>query len=187
MGDVSSANPRGDLTRELRPWPDRGHSISVYGRGSDCPSGCRLVEDSRKDFGRRIHELLRAHDLSLDALAERTGLHSTYVSGVERRQRAPSLDVVGWQANGLGDTSGIIRDLKRQCGSRLRHVSRNQRRRLHGIAGSSPPARGHWATVAWIVEGSHSRLISTVATALCSFLRLLRDVRRSDSALAHAS
>jgi len=79
------------------------------------------VEDLRLAFGRRIRELRLDRELSQEELAERAGLHWTYVSGVERGQRAPSLDVVGRFANGLGVTlAELFGPLKRQYRPRFR-------------------------------------------------------------------
>lgn len=79
------------------------------------------MEDLRLAFGRRIRELRRDRELSQEELAERAGLHWTYVSGVERGQRAPSLDVVGRLANGLNLTPAeLFGALKRQYRPRFR-------------------------------------------------------------------
>lgn len=80
-----------------------------------------VVEDLRLAFGRRIRELRRDREFSQEELAERTGLHWTYVSGVERGQRAPSLDVVGRLANGLSVTlAELFGPMKRQYRPRFR-------------------------------------------------------------------
>jgi transcriptional regulator with XRE-family HTH domain len=60
------------------------------------------VEDLRRAFGRRVRELRKQSGLSQEQLAERAGLHWTYVSGVERGLRTPGLDVIGRLAQGLG-------------------------------------------------------------------------------------
>ncbi len=67
--------------------------------------GAALVDwpDARlASFGRRIRELRATAKLSQEQLAERAGLHWTYVSDVERGRRGPSLDVIGRLALGLG-------------------------------------------------------------------------------------
>ena len=46
-------------------------------------------------FGRRMHELRTIAKLSQVELAEKAGLHSTYISELERGFKRPSLDVVG--------------------------------------------------------------------------------------------
>jgi transcriptional regulator with XRE-family HTH domain len=62
------------------------------------------VADLRVAFGRRVRELRDKRRLSQEAVAERAGLHWTYVSEVERGRRGPSLDVIGRLALGLGVT-----------------------------------------------------------------------------------
>jgi transcriptional regulator with XRE-family HTH domain len=48
--------------------------------------------DIKKVFGRNLKKYRTAFGLSQEALAERCGLHRTYVSDVERFQRSISLD-----------------------------------------------------------------------------------------------
>lgn len=54
---------------------------------------------------RRHRELLR---LSQEALAERSGIDRTYISGVERGVRNPTLDVMQRIARGLGVDLDVV-------------------------------------------------------------------------------
>jgi transcriptional regulator with XRE-family HTH domain len=54
---------------------------------------------------RRHRELLR---ISQEELAERAELHRTYVSGVERGTRNPTLDVMQRLADALGSDLDVI-------------------------------------------------------------------------------
>ncbi len=47
--------------------------------------------DIRAQFGRRVRELRATRKLSQEALAQRAGLHFTYLSQVERGRRNVSL------------------------------------------------------------------------------------------------
>lgn len=58
--------------------------------------------DIRKVFGRKVRELREKLDLSQEAFADEIGLHRTYISGVERGVRNPTITVVEKIARGLG-------------------------------------------------------------------------------------
>lgn len=58
--------------------------------------------DPRKLFGLRVRELRHACQLSQEELAERAGLHVTYLSGVERGHRNVSLLNIHRLADALG-------------------------------------------------------------------------------------
>jgi transcriptional regulator with XRE-family HTH domain len=55
----------------------------------------------RKNFGARIRALRAALDVSQEELGFRTGLDRTYISGIERGIRNPSLDNIGKLAKEL--------------------------------------------------------------------------------------
>ena len=59
-------------------------------------------EQLRAAFGRRVRELRRERGLSQEKLAERAGVHMTYISGIERGLRNPSLVNIGRIADALG-------------------------------------------------------------------------------------
>lgn len=50
--------------------------------------------DIRKRFGKRVKALREAKDWSQEELADRAGMHRTYVSAVERAVRNPTLTVI---------------------------------------------------------------------------------------------
>ncbi len=56
----------------------------------------------RQQFGLRLQALRREQGLTQEELAERSGLHRTYVGQVERGQRNVSLDAIYSLAIGLG-------------------------------------------------------------------------------------
>jgi transcriptional regulator with XRE-family HTH domain len=64
---------------------------------------------------RRHRELLR---LSQEELADRSGIDRTYISGVERGVRNPTLDVMQRIARGLGADLDVIFSTAREVGSK---------------------------------------------------------------------
>ena len=55
-----------------------------------------------KQFGERVRELRLARGLSQEGLAFKSGIHRTYLGGVERGERNPSLKNIAAIAKALG-------------------------------------------------------------------------------------
>ena len=58
----------------------------------------------QKQFGDRIRELRLSKGLSQEELAFRVKIHRTYIGGIERGERNPSLKNIAAIANALGVT-----------------------------------------------------------------------------------
>ena len=58
----------------------------------------------QRQFGERVRELRLAKGLSQEELAFRSGVHRTYLGGIERGKRNPSLKNVAAVAKALGVT-----------------------------------------------------------------------------------
>ncbi len=55
-----------------------------------------------KRFGHKVRELREAKGLSQEELAFKAGVHRTYLGGIERGERNPSLKNIDSIANALG-------------------------------------------------------------------------------------
>jgi transcriptional regulator with XRE-family HTH domain len=53
-------------------------------------------------FGKRVRALRVEAGLSQEKLAEKAGMHPTYLSDIERGQRNPTLEVISRLAKALG-------------------------------------------------------------------------------------
>jgi transcriptional regulator with XRE-family HTH domain len=62
----------------------------------------------RRRLGLNVQDLRRARGWSQEELADRAGLHRTYVSGVERGVRNPTITIVEKLALALGTTIGEL-------------------------------------------------------------------------------
>ena len=60
------------------------------------------MDDLRALFGKRVRELRTARGFSQEELADRAGLHYTYVGGIERGERNPAFVNIGRIAAALG-------------------------------------------------------------------------------------
>lgn len=57
--------------------------------------------DIRKRLGQNVQRLRRERGWSQEELADRTGLHRTYISGIERGIRNPTVTILERLAEGL--------------------------------------------------------------------------------------
>ena len=64
--------------------------------------------DVRKKLGSKVQRLRHDLGISQEELADRAGLHRTYVSGVERGVRNPTLTVIEKLAQALGVTIAAL-------------------------------------------------------------------------------
>lgn len=60
------------------------------------------LKEYRKLFGKRLRELRQKKGFTLENLDEATAIHWTYIGGIERGERNPSLDSIASLAVGLG-------------------------------------------------------------------------------------
>jgi len=80
--------------------------------------------DLTRYFGIAIRNRRNVLGLSQEELAERSGLDRTYVSGVERGTRNPTLRVLQRLAHGLNSELDVLLKNARQLGERSRHSAR---------------------------------------------------------------
>lgn len=64
----------------------------------------RRPTSATRQFGERVRELRAASGMSQEELASRARIHPTYLSGVERGGRNPTLNVMTDLAKALGVT-----------------------------------------------------------------------------------
>ena len=69
--------------------------------------------DIRKVLGANLKRLREEAGLSQEALADLCGMHRTYVSGVERAIRNPTVTIVAKLARALKVTPGVMLEIKR--------------------------------------------------------------------------
>jgi transcriptional regulator with XRE-family HTH domain len=62
----------------------------------------RRVTKLGEKLGKRFRSIRQRKGWSLEILAERAGMHVTYLSSVERGYRNPTLNVIGALADALG-------------------------------------------------------------------------------------
>jgi transcriptional regulator with XRE-family HTH domain len=66
--------------------------------------------DIRARLGRNIRSLREERGWSQEEYADRSGLHRTYVSAIERGRRNPTIDVVERLARPFDTTAGRLLD-----------------------------------------------------------------------------
>jgi len=64
----------------------------------------------RTDLGKAIRELREARGLTLDALAAEAGMHTTYLSRIERAHSSPTWEKISSLAEALGVSIAQIAD-----------------------------------------------------------------------------
>jgi transcriptional regulator with XRE-family HTH domain len=75
------------------------------------------VDTLQQQFGNVIRRRREASGLSQEALADKAGLHRTYISLLERGRRVPSIKIVQQLAAALETTmAALIGELERQIG-----------------------------------------------------------------------
>jgi len=64
--------------------------------------------DIKERFGRNVKSLREAAIISQDEFADMVGVHRTYMSGIERGKRAPTIVVVEKLARALKIDPGVL-------------------------------------------------------------------------------
>lgn len=77
-----------------RPWSDKQRSLML--------SVMKNSNNITVRFGQRVRQLRTELGLSQEAFADKCGLDRTYISGIERGVRNPTLEVIAVIADGLG-------------------------------------------------------------------------------------
>jgi transcriptional regulator with XRE-family HTH domain len=78
------------------------------------PPRDREISPNGEQIGRAVREIRLAREMNLQALAKASGLHWTYLSGIERGLRNPSLNVLAAIAGAFGlSTTELIRRAER--------------------------------------------------------------------------
>ncbi len=57
--------------------------------------------DINKKFGRKVAKLRKERAISQEELADRCGIHRTYIGSVERGEKSPTLNTIEKIAKGL--------------------------------------------------------------------------------------
>ena len=71
-------------------------------------------------LGKRLRSIRQEKGWSLEALAERAGMHVTYFSWIERGYRNPTLNVIGTLSRALGLAPNYSMELIKEANERSR-------------------------------------------------------------------
>lgn len=88
------------------------------------------MDDPRRLLGARVRELRKARSLTQEVLADQVDLHVTYVGGIERGERNPSLVNIARIASALNvSLAELFAPLDRLPDQRALRMLRARRRR----------------------------------------------------------
>ena len=96
--ELSEVEPKASKNEIHRPWFDQPHSSSVW----------RM--DVRQRLAANMKRLRKERGWSQEALADEAGLDRTYISGIERRVKNPTITVVDRVAVALACRLGDLLD-----------------------------------------------------------------------------
>jgi len=74
----------------------------------------------RVRFGKRVREIRLRHDLSLENLAEKSGLNDKFIQAVETARQSPTIDTIEKLAHGLGVELGELFSFEEESPAALR-------------------------------------------------------------------
>jgi DNA-binding XRE family transcriptional regulator len=96
--ELSESEPKASKNEIHRPWSNRLHSSSVWWM------------DVRQRLAVNLKRLRKERGWSQEALAAESGLDRTYISGIERRVKNPTITVVERVAKALSCSLGSLLD-----------------------------------------------------------------------------
>lgn len=96
--ELSEVEPKASKNEIHRPWFDQPHSSSVW----------RM--DVRQRLAANMKRLRKERGWSQEDLADEAGLDRTYISGIERKVKNPTISVVERLAKALPCSLGSLLD-----------------------------------------------------------------------------
>lgn len=96
--ELSEVAPKASKNEIHRPWFDQPHSSSVW----------RM--DVRQRLAANMKRLRKERGWSQEALADEAGLDRTYISGIERKVKNPTITVADRVARALNCSLGELLD-----------------------------------------------------------------------------